>query len=89
MMVKKQEKKDEDSFKTSMMKKYVGIPYLMNEISQNNLLKPSSKLKSCYRQIITLRQLDTTLENSVRRGRLSLYVCCRGEESIHFVSNKV
>ena len=42
MMVKKQEKKDEDSFKTSMMKKYADIPYLMNEISQNNLLKSSS-----------------------------------------------
>ena len=89
MIVNKQEKKGGDSFKTNMMKKYVDMPYLMNEISQNILLESSSTLKSCYRQMIRLRQMDTILQNAQRQGRISFYMCCRGEESIHFVSNTV
>lgn len=36
--------------------------------------------------MIRLRQMDDVLQNSQRQGRISFYMTCRGEESIHLGS---
>jgi len=79
----KSEDNGENSLKTNLIKKY---PYALNEINQNHLLQSSSILLSSYRQMVRLRQMDTILQNAQRQGRISFYMCCRGEEAVHFGS---
>mmetsp|Transcript_8862 Transcript_8862/g.18409 ORF Transcript_8862/g.18409 Transcript_8862/m.18409 type:complete len:624 (-) Transcript_8862:192-2063(-) len=49
------------------------------KIQKNSLLR-------AHRQMIRLRKMDTILHNAQRQGRISFYMTCHGEESIHIGS---
>lgn len=68
-------------------------PYQADELNDCALLIPSDKpfddtgsnntLLRTHRVVVRLRQMDDILYNAQRQGRISFYMTCTGEESIH------
>jgi 2-oxoisovalerate dehydrogenase E1 component alpha subunit len=77
------------------MREYIcqAYPYHVAEVEQSLLLRDArfphadtnstNTLLRAYTQIVRLREMDTILQNAQRQGRISFYMTCRGEESIH------
>jgi 2-oxoisovalerate dehydrogenase E1 component alpha subunit len=71
-------------------------PLHAHEFDNNELLVPSehsfpdtqndNTLMRAYRHMIRLREMDNILQNAQRQGRISFYMTCLGEESIHIGS---
>ena len=68
------------------MKSYANTFSSLDEHQSSKENEKNNFLFRAYRIMTRLRQMDDILLNAQRQGRVSFYLTCRGEESIHIGS---